>query len=443
MTEDGKKILFIEGIQSDLHQQGSMKGYFSKSFTVKLNQMREDARAAYDEVRRLKSDKIKINDEMWMLQNSGDLSSEIDAGIKQYEQMLEENAELTKNAISLHEGLLRDIGNANQRQQIPNAPFKSNWEDYVIRRMIRHAVEHGYDGIAWHGSLESVAATEGYGELEELKDERGKNQYIVYGSTSVTPIVNRYLVKLPRIVRGVADPFGVTLDHELGQGPLPEPWELGLNEPDLTAFSDPEALYDFANVLIKDHKNNILDDLYRSDEDRGMAEHLVNMLKAAKQITRQRRVFDPDDILQAAGFDSDGIKHIHAWHANLDYYAGADAAIDGAPRKGGIPYDNYRLIFNQAMTESFVRGDQPFFSMVEARASEIEANPKFQEWFKGSVVTDDENATDGPLPRHQFRSRTSDASTDCHISAPERPQRIGLIRKTCRLPSMATASWSD
>jgi hypothetical protein len=33
--------------------------------------------------------------------------------------------------------------------EVPDAPFKSNWDEYVQKRLLRYAADNGYDGIAW------------------------------------------------------------------------------------------------------------------------------------------------------------------------------------------------------------------------------------------------------------------------------------------------------
>lgn len=32
---------------------------------------------------------------------------------------------------------------------VPDAPFKKTWQELALRRMLRHAAEHGYDGVSW------------------------------------------------------------------------------------------------------------------------------------------------------------------------------------------------------------------------------------------------------------------------------------------------------
>lgn len=400
VVEDGKRILFIEEIQSDLHQQGSMKGYFSKSTAAKIEDMKRQAGAAYEEIHRLKSEKIRVSDDIWLLQQQEKQLRAQPIGEVREQKLAVQNAITDKMqelvrlgpaenaARGEHSRLLSEIGDLQRRMAIPNAPFKSNWEDYVIRRMIRHAVEHDYDGIAWHGSPESVSETEGYGELEQTTDERGKPQYTAYGGTSVGPIVNRYLLKLPRITRGIGDPFGVYLEHsKVDQSTRPPKWlpeEWGQNDqrliddyvsPELIneVFPDRMMLHVSVNKLEEDHRYMRDEEMYQHEDDVHTGQTLVDKLKMANQIANNRRVFDAPEILKDAGIREDELSHIVAWIRNNNFYDGMMAKA--GKKQGGFQHDNYRMMFNSAMTESFEKGDQPFFSMV--RQAQAQANPQY------------------------------------------------------------------
>jgi len=98
---DGKRVLFIEEVQSDWHQQGRRKGY---------NTPLTEADKA--RIERIENDAVR-----------GPMSA---ADAEWY------------NA------------NVNDRHLLtPNAPFKTVWPMLAMRRMIRWAAEHGFDRIAW------------------------------------------------------------------------------------------------------------------------------------------------------------------------------------------------------------------------------------------------------------------------------------------------------
>jgi diguanylate cyclase (GGDEF)-like protein len=96
---DGKKVLFIEEVQSDWHQQGKRIGYKNEESPF------------------VQSMKEKYGDD-WKNKQSPD----------ELEQSLKE---------------------ARDNPGVPPAPFSKSWPLLAMKRMIRYAAENGYDRIAW------------------------------------------------------------------------------------------------------------------------------------------------------------------------------------------------------------------------------------------------------------------------------------------------------
>lgn len=106
---NGEKILFIEEVQSDWHQQGRREGY-------DLGQFKEF------------EDFIK----------SKGVRSDISYSL------LEENG-ASKEMLRRFEDAMKEI----KGSLVPNAPFKKTWPELAMKRMLRWAVDNGYDKIAW------------------------------------------------------------------------------------------------------------------------------------------------------------------------------------------------------------------------------------------------------------------------------------------------------
>lgn len=137
-TIDGKKVLFIEEMQSDLHQKGRHQGYTSKSDVAIEQQMI-----------------AKID--------------EIIAQQKQLENSIRNLDNLTPDeeaqAEALGEAMVKaqeELAAFQKKMTIPDAPLKTVWSDFVIKRLVRHAAENGFDSIAWNGEPMGVAMTEHY-----------------------------------------------------------------------------------------------------------------------------------------------------------------------------------------------------------------------------------------------------------------------------------------
>lgn len=116
---NGKKTLFLEELQSDWHQQGRRNGY--REPTQKNPQKAQDAvmKFAVDHGSR-------FDDQGRWIEG---LSVEDHA---KYIQLLEDRDEAMRN-----------------ERAVPDAPFKKDWHELLLKRALREAAEGGYDQLAW------------------------------------------------------------------------------------------------------------------------------------------------------------------------------------------------------------------------------------------------------------------------------------------------------
>ena len=110
---DGQKMLFIEEIQSDWHNEGAKKGYIEKTDA--------DVRAKRRELENYIKSRLGK-------ENSAEEMAKIQEARREYLRL----GENMKNA-----------------DAIPDAPFRNNYHEYVLKRLIRMAAEEGYDSIGW------------------------------------------------------------------------------------------------------------------------------------------------------------------------------------------------------------------------------------------------------------------------------------------------------
>jgi hypothetical protein len=109
IAAEGKRVLFIEEIQSDWHQKGREKGYAkdTKGWTAKS----------------LSGPDAGFN--RWQINDAtGNFVTEIVGG--------SEESAMRKAA-----------------EGIPDAPFKKTWHELALKRMLRWATDNGFDRIAW------------------------------------------------------------------------------------------------------------------------------------------------------------------------------------------------------------------------------------------------------------------------------------------------------
>ena len=123
---NGEKLLHLEELQSDWHQQGREKGYQRKDLSP------EEIELKY-------------------------IPSTVPEGHNpsNYPGYYEAFDKNTGDFVGRHSGTLtpeqamRDaVSSANQfKTGVPDAPFKKNWEEMALKRLIHHAAENNYDGI--------------------------------------------------------------------------------------------------------------------------------------------------------------------------------------------------------------------------------------------------------------------------------------------------------
>jgi GGDEF domain-containing protein len=156
---EGKKVLFVEEIQSDWHQAGRKKGYgdaFQKpektlseeeikrtreSFSEKLAPIEQEVQQYSSEKREALYQQMRDNPPE-LMRMIGTIAPAIQEGYN-------------RGVITLDDLKAMEAANAQSYRQpvrtghVPDAPFKKTWHEFVLKRLIREASEKGYDKVAW------------------------------------------------------------------------------------------------------------------------------------------------------------------------------------------------------------------------------------------------------------------------------------------------------
>jgi len=172
---DGNKVLFLEEIQSDWHQEGKKKGY------------QGDGPTQQSEMDRIELKYPNVDFESFLM-GYPDAKSLFDQGVSGEDEQLYLN-------IADDSSKLPDVFSS-----IPNAPFKNStqWSLLAMKRMVRYAAENGFDKIAWPSTPEQIAQIEGWGPIREERTDQGTSYFV--GEKNVSSIVHRYITDLPRIL---------------------------------------------------------------------------------------------------------------------------------------------------------------------------------------------------------------------------------------------------
>jgi hypothetical protein len=126
---DGKRVMFIEEVQSDWHQAGRKHGYkgaFPQNVldaAIKGGMSERQARA-------------DINHLL-----AGPLGTDARPTGEQWGRLIDATE---ASGIDLNE-VFHDV----KESGVPNAPFAKTWHELAMRRALRHAAENGYDKVAW------------------------------------------------------------------------------------------------------------------------------------------------------------------------------------------------------------------------------------------------------------------------------------------------------
>ena len=126
---NGKKMLFIEEIQSDYHNEGHKDGYQEEEKLKELQEL-----------------EAKANEAFLALE---DYSTELTGLAGEYEAVAktQKGRELLRAKIRSEKALKQ--AQAQIDTKVPDAPFKENYHEFVLKRLLRMAAERGYDSIGW------------------------------------------------------------------------------------------------------------------------------------------------------------------------------------------------------------------------------------------------------------------------------------------------------
>lgn len=127
---NGEKILHVEEIQSDWHQEGRKKGYRNP-----------------DQPERIKGKPVKIDDGSYVVQWDDGTTSNLGWGLD-YATRLAEQGKLV--------------------DKIPDAPFKKNWHELATKKLMNYAIENGYDKVAFTPGAEQASRYDLSRHLNEI-----------------------------------------------------------------------------------------------------------------------------------------------------------------------------------------------------------------------------------------------------------------------------------
>jgi predicted RNA binding protein YcfA (HicA-like mRNA interferase family) len=150
---NGEKVLFIEEIQSDWHQEGAESGY----------------KGTIDSYASLRKDVTDVASASPPMTTGAVSNEELGSAIDELQRdpLTESNPnaeaawtllwELTRASNTLDLNRFHDIADGSlELGAVPDAPFKTSWEKLAMRRAIRWAAENGFDQVAWTTGTQQI-----------------------------------------------------------------------------------------------------------------------------------------------------------------------------------------------------------------------------------------------------------------------------------------------
>jgi hypothetical protein len=165
----GQKVLFVEEIQSDWHQEGRKHGY-KHTPTAKDRERIEELKVRMDAI----SAQIDAVD-----RQVSDLNAKYPERNRYFidptspyaieQQPLQD--ERTKLALE-HSDLYKEYRQiSGEAGFVPDAPFKKTWHELALKRMIRWAAENHFDSVAW-----TTGDQQGDRNTNDMFTEEGNNE---------------------------------------------------------------------------------------------------------------------------------------------------------------------------------------------------------------------------------------------------------------------------
>jgi hypothetical protein len=210
---NGEKILHVEEIQSDWHQTGRKKGYkeqFKSEMPdvtgrlMTVNEFVEKQGQKGIEWLELKNSinkniglpELRGEDELNVMFENGNPVMIRGALESPMSDMIESRQRGLRN---IHRQAQRDF-EAKQLQAVPDAPFKQNWHELVMKRLLDDAAKKGYDRVVITPAEEQLKRYPGtekhFGEISYLHNPNGTISVI--GRDKNTKLANLHEEDLPK-----------------------------------------------------------------------------------------------------------------------------------------------------------------------------------------------------------------------------------------------------
>ena len=253
------KMLFVEEIQSDWHNAGRKDGYRDPNaedkytLSQKMNKYTEEffaspiAAVVRERIGAIGYEGAGVSMILNYLLDATTMQSTLDMLSRRGASFTEsEVSEIAKYA-SEYLDMYNKWQTAPGDLTAPDAPFKENYHEYVLKRLLREAAEQDYDSIGW--------------TTAETQDERWKNNMPHKEGTGKSGFLKAYTNEYDHKIRKFLDRFGEKFGSKVGKTTLDngtEVWSMAITDSmKESVMTEGQALYsDRDDIVIEKPSDN-------------------------------------------------------------------------------------------------------------------------------------------------------------------------------------------
>lgn len=296
VTPDGK-TLFIEELQSDWHQQGRNRGYKgpkdlemelrfkelnrkrTEGIDVTANLYNEMMARAQGVLKPLSHQEKVALPNIIARQGPGSPAPEIQSAIEkigkeQYENLFNDKEFIEKLSnyrkhYDEHGKVINEFHDVQEKLRqnqdaVPDAPFKKNWHELMMKRLMRQAAEGGYDNIGWTTGAQQAKRYDLSKHIEDvrlIKRQGTRDRLIAYDKGGYVVMDKELGEGQPDVADYIGKELAARLEAQPSQGhpmygdaPTDKFSEKSLSGADLEVGG--EGMKGFYDKIISDFMNN-------------------------------------------------------------------------------------------------------------------------------------------------------------------------------------------
>jgi hypothetical protein len=184
---DGKKVFFLEEVQSDWGQKGKKEGFTSSETQNTLKQLQDAVSVAAKNLSDIESE---LDRQYELKKNDGESRSQLRLRDKEFDKLAKEYAPAEQKEFEARKAF--NEFQINNRTDIPKAPFVTDtnaWVKLGLKVALKEAIKEGADRIAWTTGQQQNERYDLRKQVDEItyrKLEDGKYRIVTYKDGNAT-----------------------------------------------------------------------------------------------------------------------------------------------------------------------------------------------------------------------------------------------------------------